>query len=97
MKPTKIAKHLARTGAQAHTDSKAGVIADYAWIGWAAAFFGIEIPAVFNKGTDDTLSEKLRDLFHTRTKIGRTVWAIIWGLFAGMFALHIAGKDETEW
>jgi len=67
------------------------------WIGWAAAFFAIELTAVFNKTHDDTLSEKFRDLFHTNTKTGRTIWAGVWALFSGLFLAHILGAGTTWW
>jgi hypothetical protein len=70
---------------------------DIAWVVWALLFFAIEGVAVFNKTHDDTLSEKFRDIFHTNTRAGRSVWAIIWCLFAGLFAMHIAGADLIFW
>lgn len=67
------------------------------WIAWAAAFFAIELPGVFNKTQGDTLSEHLRALFHTNTKVGRSVWAIVWGLFSALFLAHILGSGDIFW
>jgi len=67
------------------------------WIGWALAFFAIELPAVFNKTHDDTLSERLRALFHTNTKVGRSVWVICWGVFSALFLAHILGSGSIFW
>lgn len=61
------------------------------WLIWAAAFFTIEGIAVFNKQDDDTLSAKLRDLFHTRTALGKTIWIICLAVFAGLLGAHILG------
>lgn len=70
---------------------------DVAWLIWAALFGFIEGWALFRKAKDDTLSEKFRDLFHTNTKVGRSIWCIVWMLFAGLFAAHIMGADLTFW
>jgi len=67
------------------------------WLAWAGAFFAIEMPAVLNKAKDDSLSEQLRDIFHTKTKTGRTVWGVVFGIFAGLFAPHISGSGYIDW
>lgn len=36
-----------------------------------------------------TLSEVIRQLLHTRTAIGRTIFLVAWGGFATWFAWHI--------
>jgi len=69
----------------------------YLWIAWAAAFGLIEGIALLNKKKDDTLSENLRDLFHTKTKTGRTVWGVVFGIFSGLFVLHISGSKYIDW
>ena len=69
----------------------------YLWLAWAVLFGVIEGTALFNKTKDDTLSENLRDLFHTNTRTGRTVWGVVFGIFAGLFALHISGSKQTWW
>jgi len=53
-------------------------------------FVVLETAALTNKQKDDTLSERLRDWFHTNTKVGRIVWLVVWIIFAGWFAIHIA-------
>lgn len=64
-------------------------------------FCVLEAKGIYNErvhgATDETLSEKMRDLFHTKTKTGRTVWAVVWGLFAMLFALHISGSGWIWW
>ncbi|MEU6777364.1 hypothetical protein [Streptomyces sp. NPDC046759] len=46
--------------------------------------------ALASKRDEDTLSENVRRLFHTRTsKAGRAVFAVVWFRSSGWFALHI--------
>lgn len=66
----------------------------YLWLGWGALFFLIEFIGLhFGDTADDprSLSANLRDWFHTNTTAGRSVWAVVFGVFAGWFAIHIAG------
>ena len=60
------------------------------WILWIAMFFAIEMPAVFNKEKDDTLSEHFQKWFRTRGTWGRFAWFGVFGFFAAWFAWHIA-------
>jgi len=83
--------------AAAKLGSRKASVFTWLWVAWALAFGVIEGEALINRVSDDTLSEKLRDLFHTRTKAGRSVWAIVFGIFTGLFALHIAGSNLTFW
>lgn len=60
------------------------------WVAWGVAFAVIEAVAIFNDKKDDTLSEHFRLWFSTHTRLGRTVWLVISGLFFAWFVVHIA-------
>ena len=61
-----------------------------AWLLWAAAFAVIETAAIRNDAQGDTLSEHVRLWFRTDTRLGRTVWLVVSGLFGAWFLVHIA-------
>ncbi len=60
------------------------------WLLWGLAFAVIEAVALLNDKKGDTLSEHFRLWFRTDTKIGRTVWIGVSGLFFAWFGVHIA-------
>ena len=60
-----------------------------AWILWILAFGVIEGLALRNDKADDTLSEHFRKWFRTDTKIGRTVFLVVFGGFVAWFGVHI--------
>lgn len=60
------------------------------WLLWAVAFAVIEGLSIRNDAKGDTLSEHLRLWFRTDTKLGRTAWLVISGIFFGWFVTHIA-------
>lgn len=59
------------------------------WIGWIAAFFIVEGVALHNDMPGDTLSEHLRQWLSVKTKLGRTVFLVLWAGFAVWFCVHI--------
>lgn len=68
---------------------------DYLWITWGALFAIIEGVAIYHdqQETPDgqrTLSDHLRKWFSTDTKLGRTAWLAVSGLFGAWFVVHIA-------
>jgi hypothetical protein len=64
------------------------------WLLWAIAFITIEAIALFNDRKHDTLSFHLRLWFRTDTRIGRTVFIGITGVFFGWFIVHIAVRGS---
>lgn len=89
---------VASTGAVVLATATHGpVLFTILWVGWVAAFAVIEGIAIFNKGRDDTLSEKIRDLFRTDTRTGRTIWVVVIGAGAGLLAAHILSSGLTWW
>lgn len=61
---------------------------------WGALFAAggaYEIYAIFNRKHGDTLSERVRSLFHVKTKIGKTVFTVAWLTFSAWFLVHILG------
>jgi hypothetical protein len=61
-------------------------------LGYAAAFvlfFGFEGWAIFNKTEGDTFSEKVRDYFHVKGKVGSFAFISAFGIFAAWFVAHI--------
>jgi hypothetical protein len=52
-------------------------------------FFAFETWALLNKTPGDTFSEKTRQYFHTKGKIGSFVFLAVFGTFAAWFAAHI--------
>lgn len=59
------------------------------WLLWVAAFAVIEGVAVVNDKRGDTLSEHFRLWFRTDTRVGRTIWLGVSGLFFAWFVAHI--------
>lgn len=59
------------------------------WIAWILSFVVVEGIALVRDQKDDTLSEHFQKWFRTDTNIGRTVFMVIWGLFAMWFGAHI--------
>lgn len=62
----------------------------YLWIAWGLIFAVIEGTALAHDNAAGTLSDHLRLWFRTDTKIGRTVWLVVSGLFGAWFLVHIA-------
>ena len=60
------------------------------WVVWGLAFAAIEGTALARDNAAGTLSEHLRLWLRTDTKLGRTIWAIVSGVFFGWFVIHIA-------
>lgn len=60
-----------------------------AWGALFAAGGAYEIYTIFNKKGGDTLSERVRSLFHVKTKIGKTVFTVGWLAFSAWFLVHI--------
>jgi hypothetical protein len=64
------------------------------WIGWGLAFALIEgVALALDKrhlGGGFTLSEHLRLWLRTDTRLGRTGWMVISGVFFAWFTIHIA-------
>lgn len=75
--------------------SIAGVVLgvpDLAWVGWVVLFGAMEANAVVNETDGDTLSERLRVWFWTKTVAGRWGFTAALGVFALSFAAHITGR-----
>lgn len=53
--------------------------------------FAYEAYALLSKRDGDTLSERTREWFRTRTKPGRLVFSLAWCGFSIWFLLHILG------
>jgi hypothetical protein len=60
------------------------------WLLWGAAFVAIEGTALAHDHWAGTLSDHLRLWFRTDTKLGRTAWLIVSGVFFAWFVVHIA-------
>lgn len=59
---------------------------------WGALFAAggaYEIYAIFNRRNGDTLSERVRSLFHVKTKTGKVVFSLAWLTFSAWFLIHI--------
>ena len=67
-----------------------GNIFTWLWVAWGIAFAIIEGVAIRNDKKDDTLSEHFRKWWRTDTKLGRTIWLGISGIFFAWFVVHIA-------
>ena len=65
------------------------------WVLWGLAFAVIEGLALFNDHKHDTLSFHLRLWIRTDTRIGRTVWLVISGVFFAWFVVHIAVRGSV--
>lgn len=59
------------------------------WIAWIAALFIVEGLALHHDMPGATLSEHVQRWWRVDTHIGRTVFLIVWLLFAVWFPLHI--------
>jgi hypothetical protein len=66
-----------------------GIVFIGVWLAWVLYFIIAETIALTNKVADDTLSDKIRDLFHIKTKWGKITWCAAFGLFAFWFMFHI--------
>ena len=70
----------------------------FLWLVWIAAFFAIEIPALFNKKDGDTLSEVIRYWFGFSKRAGDIQsWGmrgrrVSFYLISAWFVAHIMGK-----
>jgi hypothetical protein len=60
------------------------------WLLWGLGFALVEGAALLNDKRDDTLSAHFRLWFRTDTRLGRTVWIGVSGLFFAWFVVHIA-------
>ncbi|MCX4799585.1 hypothetical protein OG497_37660 [Streptomyces sp. NBC_01242] len=60
-----------------------------AWGAILGAAFGYEMYGVFNKADGDTLSERVRDWFHTSTRPGKAVFVLAWLGLTAWFIPHI--------
>jgi len=60
------------------------------WIAWGLGFVVIEGVAIAKDNWAGTLSDHLRLWFRTDTKVGRTAWLIVSGIFFVLFITHIA-------
>lgn len=61
-----------------------------AWLTWIALFVVIEVPAIFNRQAGDTLSERLRAWFATRTKpVGWRLRRLTLAFFLTWLVLHL--------
>lgn len=56
-------------------------------------FFGFEGWAIFNKTDGDTFSEKVREYFHVKGKVGSFAFLALFGFFAAWFAAHIVQRQ----
>lgn len=63
-----------------------------AWLGWVALFAAMEGNAIVSETAGDTLSERLRVWFMTKTVAGRWGFTAALGVFALTFATHITGQ-----
>ena len=62
---------------------------DLMWVGWLALFGAMEGNAIVNETEGDTLSERTRVWFATKSRAGRWGFLGALGLFATWFAVHI--------
>lgn len=65
---------------------------DLAWVAWIALFGAMEANAIRSETEGDTLSERLRVWFVTKTAAGRWGFTAALGVFALAFAAHITGQ-----
>lgn len=69
--PVALIPAVALAGLAALTLGTAVSWADALWLAWAALFAILEGNAIANETEGDTLSERLRTWFRTKTKAGR--------------------------
>lgn len=62
---------------------------DLMWIGWLALFGAMEGNAIVSETEGDTLSERTRVWFGTKSRAGRWGFLASLGVFATWFAVHI--------
>lgn len=63
-----------------------------AWIGWILLFGAMEGNAIVNETEGDTLSERTRIWFVTKTLAGKWGFTAALGVFTLSFAAHITGQ-----
>lgn len=62
------------------------------WVGWVLTFFIVEGFALRNDMPGDTFSEHTRKWIRTDTKLGRTIFLVVFSGFAIWFLVHIITK-----
>lgn len=62
---------------------------DLMWVGWLALFGAMEGNAIVNETEGDTLSERTRVWFSTKSRAGRWGFLASLGVGAAWFAVHI--------
>ena len=62
---------------------------DLMWIGWIALFGAMEGNAIINETEGDTLSERTRVWFATKSRAGRWGFLASLGVGAAWYAVHI--------
>jgi hypothetical protein len=62
---------------------------DWLWIGWIVVFGVVEGFALHDDMPGHTLSEHVRKWFSVKTKLGRTVFLVVFGGFVAWFSVHI--------
>lgn len=62
------------------------------WVLWVLTFFIVEGFALRNDMPGDTLSEHVRKWIRTDTKLGRTIFLVVFGGFVAWFSVHIITK-----
>ncbi|MET9964797.1 hypothetical protein ABZZ80_02415 [Streptomyces sp. NPDC006356] len=67
-------------------------MANWIWTTLLALGLIYELYALTNGAAGDTLSERVRALFHVHTRTGLTVFLVVWLAFAAWFAAHIGFK-----
>lgn len=66
-----------------------GATATGLWVVWGLMFVVVETIALCTDLPGDTLSEHVRKWFSVKTKLGRTIFLVVWAGFAIWFAPHI--------
>lgn len=59
------------------------------WVSWFILFAVVEVLALRNDMPGDTLSEHVRKWLSVKTKLGRTVFLIVWAGFTAWFGVHV--------
>lgn len=65
--------------------------ADAMWVSWLGLFVVFEAHALLNETLGDTLSERTRDWFRTKTPAGRVGFIVFVLALASWFIPHILG------
>jgi hypothetical protein len=55
------------------------------WLGWGIMFLGLEVPALIDRASDDTLSEQVQK----GTLSSTTVWNVIWKSLVGTLLIWL--------